>query len=254
MSRKPKEGWGDLVEGLEDAPSKPKSVPPQESAPPKKARSSAPPPAAAGIKLPKPPSGAPPKAQAMPPPASFSGDDLVEKLGMGGSKPAADQSSSWKEYRELIITAVVGVFALAAVLAYKAGGDGDEPDHEVVSPPAAAQPAPSPPPPTPPPVPAKVEPPAPVAERVEPPAQPQQPSKPERAAVPMVSILSTPPGAAVEINGLVRGKTPLIMPSPSVERSISVRVMLDGYKRWDQEIIANEAGHFVATVQLESIR
>src|SRR5687767_11975450 len=121
MTRKPKDGWSDLVDGLEEDPTKPRSIPPKDGAPQQKApRTSAPPASSAGsLRLPKPQtSGAASQKNPAPAPlSSFSGKDLVEKLA-AETKPVV-QASTWDEYRELIVTAIVGAIAIAGVITYQ---------------------------------------------------------------------------------------------------------------------------------------
>lgn len=89
---------------------------------------------------------------------------------------------------------------------------------------------------------------------VVPTSPPPPDSDPQKTKTPMLTIVSTPPGALVEINGTVYKRTPLIMPSPSQMRSLSIRLKKDGFKKWEQTIKPNEAGHFSVNVKLESLR
>ncbi len=84
--------------------------------------------------------------------------------------------------------------------------------------------------------------------------RPKEAPEPERAApkaaVPMLSVTSSPPGAMVEINGLVRGKTPLVITSPERTPSIRIRLTLDKHRTWEGAVEANEAGHYAKRVEL----
>ncbi|MCK6552857.1 PEGA domain-containing protein, partial [Myxococcota bacterium] len=75
--------------------------------------------------------------------------------------------------------------------------------------------------------------------------------KGQRTKTPMVTIVTSPPGALVEINGVLFGNTPVIMPSPAATDHLSVKLVLDRYKKWEGEVTANEAGHFSLNVKLE---
>ena len=152
--------------------------------------------------------------------------------------PALDAGRFWHEWRELILTAIGGALVLAAVLIMRSN---DAPTEAPPSPPALPA---RPPPPSPTAAPStvnKIIAPAPKA-----PAQP-----PPKAATPMLSVTSEPSGAMVEINGLVRGKTPLVIPSPARTPSIRVRLTHDHHRAWEGDITANEAGHYTKRVELE---
>jgi hypothetical protein len=234
--------------------------------------------------------GTPARGNVAPPPAMFSGEDLMEKLGAGAGasagaeRPKKKSGSIWSEYRELILTALVGSLVLAAVLGYRAYNK--DVSGEVIATDPTAGTGPSGPPggaPTPPTGPTgPLAPTAPTSARIVPipgptggpaptgapppgmvvrpptggPTGPTAPSgahapKP-KAAVPMLSIMSTPLGAVVEVDGVVAGKTPLVIPTPFKDpRTLRIRLNLEGYRRWEQDVSPSEAGHYVANARLE---
>lgn len=81
-------------------------------------------------------------------------------------------------------------------------------------------------------------------------AAPEVKQAPVKAAIPMLSILSTPAGAEVEIDGKAAGRTPVIRPSPQNGPPIKIKVSLKRYETWEEAVYANEAGHYVAQVEL----
>jgi hypothetical protein len=75
-----------------------------------------------------------------------------------------------------------------------------------------------------------------------------------KAQIPMVSIVSDPVGAMVEIDGTVYGKTPLIMPCPHNVDRMHVRLKSNKYQTWDQQLTPSEAGHFSVNAVLKPLR
>lgn len=73
-------------------------------------------------------------------------------------------------------------------------------------------------------------------------------------AVRMISIVSQPLGAKVEIDGTIYGKTPFIQPSPKGKAMLSVRLLMDGHKIWRETLTPDESGHFSATAKLSPSR
>jgi hypothetical protein len=195
---------------------------------------------------------------------AFSTEHLMDKLGdpdedATPSAPARGPKASggvWTEYKEVIVSAVGGGLLLLGVLLYQRFSSveplviGDVPpaDPSLVgthpgtpvdpnnpaTPSAdagAAQQAILPPPavPVPPPV----------------------DTQPKKAAVPMISLLSSPSGASVEINGESQGKTPLISPAPPNLVGMKVTLRLEGYKKWSGEVQPNEQGNYSLFARLE---
>lgn len=283
MTRKNTDGWAGLVD-VDDGEPAPRPSPPPAAKPEltKGLTLDAPPPSGVGLKLPKPagapsgparaaqPTSTPAATPAPPPQNTFSNRELLDKLDLDKPKTEA-KGSLWNEYRELILTAIAGLLILAAVLAYRAMPSDDEvrdaPAIAAEQKPKEAAPAPAPPAP---PAPAAAPEPAPTAEQQAPaPIAEQQAAAPieqpvaeapaaqqapQRAAVPMLSVITTPPGASIEVNGLVRGKSPLIIPSPSVEPTLQVRVTMDGFKNYEENVSSGEGGHYVLRVELEPAR
>ncbi|MBI2374993.1 MAG: PEGA domain-containing protein [Deltaproteobacteria bacterium] len=163
----------------------------------------------------------------------------------GTRKGFAAEKSSWREYKELIATAVAGLLIFSGVTAYqlathqKDGGD------------ILVEAPPHPPPPDPegqdPPSPIEPDPAVPSA------VQPEEPEEPEAPAVQMrmVSIVSTPPGANVEVNGASWGVTPIIRPEENGEKAIEVVITLKGFREFRDVVLANEAGHFTVEANLQ---
>ena len=78
-----------------------------------------------------------------------------------------------------------------------------------------------------------------------------KPKKPVPTATPMLSIVTRPPGAIVDIDGVVYGRSPLIMVSPPNKDALSVTLKLPGHKNMSHILKKNKAGHFSLNVQLE---
>lgn len=70
----------------------------------------------------------------------------------------------------------------------------------------------------------------------------------------MLSVVTVPGGALVEIDGVIYGRSPLIMPSPKDRKSLRVKLKLDDHQPWEQVVRPNEAGHFNVNVKLEPFR
>lgn len=69
-------------------------------------------------------------------------------------------------------------------------------------------------------------------------------------AAPVLTVMTVPPGAQIEIDGRVHGRTPLVMPSPT-SRGLMIRLRHPGFRVWEQVVHPNEAGHFQVKVSLE---
>lgn len=201
-------------------------------------------------------------ANAPPPAPSFSTNALVEKLsdGSGSSRTAKAGPSFWVEYKEVIRAAVIGVVLIAGVVAYQLNKGPEKmamvPRSE--QPVVTVEPEKTAPPKTDVQMQEPGEQPKPLPkEQPEVPSLAKDPKKdptkepPPKAATPMVTVVSTPPRATVEINGDVIGKTPLIMRSPTNIQELAITISLDGHKKWQQNVPANEAGHFTVNAKLE---
>ncbi len=305
MTNRRSNGWADIVE-LDESPAAPSSVP---TSPP----SAAPPPAPPGPRpqLPRPAGAAEPSralkmpvptgpARAadaprpitddlvVPPPGAptasarggakpevgFSGEAFIDRLGAGAAdKPAPKPGVSWREYRELIVTGVLGVLLLGGAIAWRVMNppvDESVPPEAVIeragmvspdrrapgTPEAPARAAEATPAPTADPTAAPADQsPAPVAEAragagaAE--VAPSAPPAPVKAAVPMLSIITVPDGADLEIAGEIVGRSPLIVPAPAGTSSLRVIATKDGYERAEQTMVPNDGGHFSATLILE---
>ncbi len=176
-----------------------------------------------------------PKPAAVP---TFSPGELLDRLD---ERPAAaaQTSSTWSEYKELILSVAGGVVLLVGAVIYQRS-QGDATEIEAPTPPQVVLPV-APPPPVvpvgPPPV-----------------TNPEPPVEPKRPAVtPMLSVVSTPGGALVEIDGVIYGRTPLIMPGPKAN-SLAITLKLDDHKPWSGVVTPNEAGHFNLSAKLEPFR
>lgn len=218
--------------------------------------------------------------------APLSSAELVDKLSEPLA-PRAAKPTPWREYRELIRTIVGGVVVIAGVIAYQLlrddapAADGGGQARVLVAPkvgPTSGGAGATSGPLTAPPGPSKAggDPSAAGrstgAERTGEPvganasvvaSEPVDPqpgveastaSRIQKTKTPMVTIVSAPAGALVEINGTIYGNTPLIMPSPAQVERLAVRLKLDKYKSWDGTVTTNEAGHFSLNVQLDKAR
>jgi len=241
-----KYGWADLI-GEQTDPDLGQRVDAQarsdDAAAPRPGARPAPSEAPTPLSLPAPDASTLPTVEAPAPaaPGDFSVEDMVDKLqAPPGSGAHAPGPSFWSEWKEVILTASLGTAALAA-LAFVPWGGNDEPDVEALA--ADEAPAvPAVPPPTTDPVPRPVT----NAEA------PEQRTRP--APAPMVSVVSEPPGAMVQLDGVVYGETPLILPAPAGQGTMEVVLRLDGYVTHEGFLEANEAGHFSLNVKLQPRR
>ncbi len=111
---------------------------------------------------------------------------------------------------------------------------------------------------------------APIRVRPNPPV-PTGPANPTQAALPktevappakapvapatrMVTVVSTPPGAVVEVNGVPFGKTTLVKPAPEGVEELEVVVKLFGYETWRDQVRPNGLGHYSVNVRLRPKR
>lgn len=190
------------------------------------------------------PQPAPTEAAPPPAPGQFSVEDMVDKL-QAGKVPPSTGPSFWAEWREVILTGVLGGAALVGLALFPWGNAEPEVESIAIEKPAGAQPAPK-----------ADQTPKSRAERrpLRAPQPPATPAKTRPAPAPVVSVVSTPPGAMVQIDGVVYGRTPLILPAPAGRRSLDVVLMLNDHKNFEQVIEASEAGHFSLNVKLQPRR
>ena len=206
-----------------------------------------------------PPPRGPPTPRAGP--AGFSSEELYDRLNEDA--PPRRRSEGHGAYRELYITvaAVTAVFIGAVVYQVtrppgieivdpapdrpKTAGTGRSPYKS-----PSASPARTDAPTEESPIPATAD-----AEPERPSRAPRRPARSKRStgptATPMLSIVTTPRGAIVDINGVVYGRTPLIMPSPQNESSLSVTLKLPGHRTLTEVLTRNEGGHFSLNVRLQ---
>src|SRR4029077_13336401 len=71
-----------------------------------------------------------------------------------------------------------------------------------------------------------------------------------RAAHAMLSIISEPKGARVELDGRTIGKTPIIRAAPLKKGSFSVKIAAPNHKPWTGTLVPNATGHFSLKVVL----
>lgn len=171
---------------------------------------------------------------------SFDSAELMGKLD-----PAKEPSKARGEgsifTKEVILTIAGGILVLGATVAYSWSSreTSEEPPPKTIA--NVATPAPAP---------KKAPPPPPPAKAVEPAKAPEQPAV-RKAAVPILSILSSPSGATVEIDGTIYGKTPLIEKLPNGPQALSIRLMKDNYKKFEAVVRKNDAGHYSLNATLE---
>ncbi len=187
------------------------------------------------------------------PDGGFSSAGLVERLG--GPQPASPVVEGARAYRELYMTIVAVLIVMVAAIAYQfTRANGSRPDK-------AEAPAAAPPPP---PVPARAGT-APLNRTVPGPSMTSSDPAGSSSAgstegrrrsttsTPMLTIVSTPSGAMVNIDGLVYGETPLIKPGPRDKAALSITLNLEGYRKYSRIVTRNEAGHFSLNVRLEPL-
>lgn len=202
------------------------------------------------------------RAPAPTPDAGFSGADFVERLGTAAPAPGASKTSVWREYRELITTGVVGVLLLVGAVAWRLSGPAvpDGPADPGVrgspagsaagasagdpTPPAGPEGGPTPPPGDP--TALGATPPA----EASPSATPSPPPTPIKASQPMLTIMTVPPGADLEIDGEFVGRSPFVSVVPAGTRELRVTASLDGYAEGRSTLVPNDGGHFSATLTL----
>ncbi len=161
------------------------------------------------------------------------------------ASPVAQQANPWREYREVILSAVGGLVLLVGAIWYTQSRKPEPVVFEGTKslvPSETETPTPKPKK-SPPPPPAEAVVPSPVGKKTE------TVAAAAKTRTPMLSIVSNPAGALVEIDGVVYGKTPIIMPSPS-SKNLSVTLKANGRKKWTKLVSPNEAGHFAVNAEL----
>ena len=82
------------------------------------------------------------------------------------------------------------------------------------------------------------------------PAPAPEPSPPTPVAPPMLSVLSVPSGALVQVGAVILGRTPLVVPAPAGGR-LEVTLILDGHRRWSRQVRPDSAGHYTVHAELQ---
>ncbi len=99
----------------------------------------------------------------------------------------------------------------------------------------AEAPPPTPPPATPPP-------PTPTPTPATPPPPPKEPEPPKVTPMRLLSVMSKPSGASVELDGGYIGKTPLVLKHELANNQVvQLRVLADGYQPWSQQLKVDPA-------------
>jgi hypothetical protein len=176
-----------------------------------------------------------------PPPAfAVEVDQIVQKLEPEKKAAPGKKKEDSIFTKEVILTLIGGVVLLAGAVVYTRAKDEAPVQTELAPPPPIAPPK-APPQPQPPPP------------KVEAPPVSREPAGEEtrKATTPILSILSNPSGARVEIDGTIYGTTPLIQPGPSKVKRLSIRLLKDNYKIYETVLTPNEAGHFNLNATLE---
>ena len=195
--------------------------------------------------------------------AHFSSAGLVERLHEPPPPTATREDA--KAYRELYMTIGGVLLLLLATIIYQLSTSSNDPEAPVVIPvttgattppspdPAPATSATNTPAPTVPRAPNRPNPgrsiPAPRPQSESPPRKAEK--KPKNSATPMLSVVSTPRDAIVSIDGVVYGRTPIIMPSPQNAAALKINLKLPGFKQHTEVLTRNAAGHFSLNVKLQ---
>ncbi len=165
--------------------------------------------------------------------------EIVQKLEPENRTPGPRKADGSLFTKEVILTMVGGALLLAGAVLYARSDRTPAPEPP---PPPIVAPAPppvadgTPPPPDPPPTPKIASDPTPEV---------------RKATTPLLSVLSNPSGAQVEINGTIYGTTPLIQPSPPNVKSLSIRLLKSNFRTYETVLTPNEAGHFNLSANLE---
>lgn len=159
------------------------------------------------------------------------GAELAKKLTTDKPRaPPPPNAAARAAYRNVIIATVVASVLLGLAIAYttKRASVQTAPERPVPMAPkgAVAQPEPA--------VPA-----------------PKAPAAPVR---PMVTVVSVPPGAQVEINGAPAGTAPVVKPAPEGVVELEITVKLSGHEAWRAQVRPNELGHYSVNAKLRAKR
>ena len=204
-----------------------------------------------GLSLPMPeprPARTPPDGPDLSPESSrFDGARFAELAASPGDRAPGAKSSPrtaspdgtrtgfWKEYGEVVVSIIAGIAVVTAAVLYTSHAPSADPAPKAV---VDRGPRPVPTPPRPGAIPTPDE-----------PRKAREPALPAKTRTPMLSVLSSPSGALVDIGGVIYGKTPLVMPSPNAE-SLSITLKLGGFRTWRKVVRPRETGHFSVHVKL----
>ncbi|MCB9653863.1 MAG: PEGA domain-containing protein [Deltaproteobacteria bacterium] len=201
---------------------------------------------------------------------SFSPEEWAEQLGEAPAPPKPKRAP-WREYREVITVAFLGLCAIGGAIAYQETAPNQEaraheaaasstatqtPEANVASASMTAAPdsKPSPPPATnnPRTSPLTIKSSGAASASAKPsPSEPAPELEARSEVKPMLSVITIPAGASVEINGVPLGRSPLVRPSPHAKGRIEVTVKKQGFNTTSSFVSPNSAGHYSLTVQLE---
>jgi hypothetical protein len=176
-------------------------------------------------------------------------DTLEARPAPGNARASPGPAGFWREYREVILTAVIGTAALVAAIAWGRWRPDRSARPEALAPTAAPArdresetraggPGPAP---------GRAGPQTTAAKTPE----PETTAKKKPAALPMLSVVTQPPGAMVRIDGVVYGRTPLIMQAPTDRDRFEVELRLDEHHPWSGIVTKDDAGHFSVNTELE---
>ncbi len=200
------------------------------------------------LSLPKPAASSGPVAPEVPklPPLvqGFSGE-LMDRLA-ADTPPAPTKEPFFVEYKELLSAIALALALIGGFVVYKLLSADDV---EVIAPPVNQARTPGKLDPAP--APKKDEPPAKALVEANPQIKEAPEPPPPPPAQPMLSVMTVPSEATIEVNGLVRGKSPMVIKSPSGNTPLRMKITKNRYKTWEEVVAPNEAGHFVVKVALE---
>lgn len=173
--------------------------------------------------LPRPPATEPAEVKLAPEAA-----ELERLLDVSAAPPPAPVSSpASAPNRRALVTVVLGALAFGAALAYSGGPPAHRAPRTRAVPRMTPRPAPAP----------------------TPEARTPAPTPPSET-IPMLTVVSSPPGALVELGGAIYGRTPLVIESPD-PTSLQVTLRKPGHRTWTQVVRPDAAGHFNVKVALE---
>jgi hypothetical protein len=202
---------------------------------------------------------------------TFSQDLQVPRRAPVLSTPGPSEVPWWREYREVLAVTGLGLLIVAVSLAItgsrgKSSGPAEsgrefEAETQEVNPRAVVARTAAAPNPVEAsnanPVPEIAQPERPTTEGATAGGTPESPESPPSSksiAVPVLTVVSSPPGAWVEIGGVVYGRTPLITPGPTDRESIEILLRHPKFENHVENVIKNEAGHFSLNVVLRPKR